>query len=132
MTFRQGIYCSVCVDTYDIVRYNPYFNNYPSNDNNNRVYDNDVTDFTDIFDNVSKVLEDCRQYAYSEINSLFTNISIPTSSCNSSDNISSSNEIFSHLFFNIDGNDSNFDEFLCNISSIDNKFSAIGIAKTNT
>ena len=48
--FRQNIYCSVCVDKYDIVRYNPYFNSLQRNDHDDRFYDSDVNDYTDVFE----------------------------------------------------------------------------------
>ena len=37
--FRQNIYCSICIDKYDIIRYNPYFN-YQELDND-KFYDNE-------------------------------------------------------------------------------------------
>ena len=69
--FRENIYCPVCVDTYDIVRYNPYFRTTQSDNHQDRFYENEITDYTDIFDNISRVLEECRSYSFSEIGAIF-------------------------------------------------------------
>ena len=132
--FRDNIYCLLCIDQYDIIKYNPYFNNNQSDDNHDRFYETEITDYVDAFDNVSRVLEECKQYSLTELNALFVNTTTNNNPlhANNDDNSTENSEFLSHLFYNIDGNESNFDEFACSISCIGNKFSVIGIAETNT
>ena len=56
--FRQNIYCSICIDKYDIIRYNPYFN-FQELDND-KFYDNEPTDYIDIMNDMSDILENCK------------------------------------------------------------------------
>ena len=44
---------------------------------------------------------------------------------------STSNELLSSFFLNIDGNKTNFDQLLVLLKSINHQFSAIGLAETN-
>ena len=76
-----------------------------------------------MFDGISELLENCQQYSNIKLNSILSNI----------DGLArdSSLDNFSTYFFNIDGNNSNFDKFLCEIASIEHEFSVIGLAETN-
>ena len=121
VTFRQGIYCSSCIEKYDIIRYNPYFNNYHEPDND-KFYDNEPNDYIDLIDDMSSVLENCKRYSANDINKLFCDISK-----NSTDRLAS----FSTYFYNIDGNNTNFDELAANISCLKSNFSVIALAETN-
>ena len=60
--FRENLYCSICIDKYDILRYNPFYCTNRSDDQDDRFCNNNATHFTDAFYNVSQLLEDCRQY----------------------------------------------------------------------
>ena len=133
--FREKLYCSICIDKYDIMRYNPFYCMNQSDDQHDRFYNNNVTDFTDTFDNVGQILEECRQYPANEVGTLLKakSTSITNSNVNNGDVNIENRESFSHLFYNIDGNETNFDKFLCSyIKTIDHKFSIIGLAETNT
>ena len=55
VVFRQSTYCNLCVAKYDIIRYNPYFIDYEVN--HDRFYESDVSNFADMFDSVSEILE---------------------------------------------------------------------------
>ena len=69
---------------------------------------------------MSNILNQCESYNIDNINSSLMSITK-----NETSTISS-------LFFNIDGNKTNFDHFSVILKSIDHKFSAIGLAETNT
>ena len=64
--FRDQLYCLSCIDKYDIVHYknNPFCTANKSNDQHDRFYNHDATDFTDTFDNISRVLEEYSSMAY--------------------------------------------------------------------
>ena len=134
--FREKIYCSVCIHKYDILRYNPFYSTNRSDDQYDRFYDNNVTDYTDSFDNVYQVLEGCKQYSATEVGTFLKakSASIINNNFNNGDeNVNVHFEPLSHLFYNIDGNNTNFDKFLCNfVKSINFDFSVIGLAETNT
>ena len=123
--FRDKIYCSTCISNHDIVRYNPFYTSNRSDDQHDRFYNDDVTDFTDTFDNASQILEECKQYTITEANLVLKTKSM---ALNNEKNL----HPFSNLFFNIDGNETNFDKFACFLKSIDFRFSVIGLAETNT
>ena len=119
---------------YDILRYNPFYNINRSDDQYDRFYDNNITDFTD---NACQVLEECQQFSTADVSSLLKTktayIRNSNYNINNEINNAENHEAFSHLFYNIDGNETNFDKFLCNyVKSIDYDFSVIGLAETNT
>ena len=96
-----------------------------------------ITDFTDTFDNACQVLEECQQSSTADVSSLLktktASIRNNNSNINNEINNAENHEAFSHLFYNIDGNETYFDKFLCNfVKSIDYDFSVIGLAETNT
>ena len=133
--FREKLYCHVCIDNYDILRYNPFHCMNRTDDQYDKFYNNNVTDFTDTFENTCQVLENCRQYSATEVSTLIKgkSKSINNSGGDNHDSNVENFELFSHLFYNIDGNSTNFDEFLCNyVKTVDHKFSIIGLAETNT
>ena len=110
-------YCCECYDNIDI-RYNPYRRKY-SNINEND-YDQELIDVVDIIQNVSKNLETCMSYD-----------TIPDLDKFLHSNNDIAKNYFSSFFLNIDGNRSNFDNFLINIHRLNYKFSVIGLAETN-
>ena len=69
---------------------------------------------------MSSLLSQCKSHDISTLNSSLESITKSTE-C-----------IMSSLFFNIDGNYTNFDHFSVILKSINHKFSAIGLAETNT
>ena len=121
VTFRQSIYCSTCIEKYDIIRYNPYFNYHELD--NDKFYDNEPIDYIDIIDDMSNVLENCKRYSANDINK-FLNCDLTKQSTEPVGR-------FSSYFYNIDGNKTNFDELAANISCLKSNFSVIGLAETN-
>ena len=111
IVFRGENYCSMCIQSQNIIRYNPYYDTYGGNDSE-KYYDDDPMNYINELQYISDLLENCKQFSPSEI---------PTH-----------DETFSTYFTNIDGNSSNFDELLVNLKSINNSFSVIGLAETNT
>ena len=69
---------------------------------------------------ISNILESCQTYSHKKFNEVYKTLSI-----NENDNL------ISFIFNNIDGNATNFDNFMANLSLYNNKFSIIGIAETN-
>ena len=121
VVFRQDTYCKLCVEKYDILRYNPYFIDHEVN--HDRFYESDISNLTDMFDGLSDILENCQQYPTEKLNSILGDI----------DKLAQDSTLdsFSSYFYNLDGNNSNFDTFLCDIASIKHEFSVIGLAETN-
>ena len=119
--FRQNIYCAICVEKHDIIRYNPYHNHQEISDE--RFYESELTDYTHMFDSLSEILENCRQYSTAELNPILNGINTLATE--------ESLDSFSTYFSNIDGNETNFDKFLCNLAGINHQFSVIGVAETN-
>ncbi len=118
---RDQIYCEICIEKYDIILYNPYYNFSESSDD--RHYESEITDYTDMFDSLSELLENCRSYSSIELKQTLNKI----------DKLASEKSLdsFSTYFQNLDGNESNFDNFACSLAASDYKFSVIGIAETN-
>ena len=105
------------------IKYNPF----SSLQNNFAIKSNDIYsssfDPCDVFEDVekmSKILSECTSNSPSQ----FKNNLIEQ-------NLNENNN-FSSLFSNIDGNQSNFDSFIAELDYLEHKFSAIGIAETNT
>lgn len=96
-------------------RYNPFKFNVTHKDHDN-FYSHELPDIFDSLSKASQSLEACTSADTKNLNSLLANTDIN----------------FSTLFFNIDGNKSNFDEFVANISQFHNEMSVIGLSETNT
>ena len=82
-------------------------------------------------------IEECQQFSTADVSSLLktktASVRNSNSNINNEINNAENHEAFSHLFYNIDGNETNFDKFLCNyVTSIYYDFSVIGLAETNT
>ena len=119
--FRNQIYCTICIEKYDIIRYNPYYNHEEITDD--RFYESEITGFNEMFDSLSELLENCRPYSSTELKQTLDKM----------DKLASEKSLdsFSTYFQNLDGNDTNFDDFVCSMAATDYKFSAVGIAETN-
>ena len=110
--------CQACISTIP-KRYNPfeeYSNMQGDTDNDsdhfyNREFDKEIS----IIQDANVVLNNCKNY-----------LSKSTKSLNSDSSVD-----FSTLFYNIDGNKSNFDSFVSELSSLAMKFSVVGLAETN-
>ena len=105
-------YCTSCRGKVQ-VKYNPY--------KFAECLDDDVTEVCDEsyleMRKVSSILENCKTYNTTELNMI--------DPCLFSKNVST-------YFLNIDGNYSNFDEFVLELNNCCHNFSVIGLAETNT
>ena len=116
---RSNWYCDSCVNMYDINHYNPFFE-ILQNMKHEKIYESESHDFVELHENVSNVLEDCKNFSRYELNHYLNFNEI------------NRRNIFSSYFLNIDGNNTNFDNFVTELQLIDTKFSVIGLAETNT
>ena len=96
-------------------RYNP-FSSWSGTDTEKH-YDSDCGD--DVLQ-VSNLLDRCKSYDIKSLNSTIQSLS---NDCKG--------ELLSSLFFNIDGNKTNFNHFLVLLKSISHNFKVIGLAETN-
>ena len=103
--------CNVCISCTP-TRYNPFST--ISHDRHDPVHMDEFEDVTE----VKKILDSCRTYNPKSLNYLM----------NLHNN---ENEKLTTLFNNIDGNASNFDTFVTDITQYNHPFSVIGIAETN-
>ena len=115
--FRDNWYCRNCLGTNDIFKYNPFFEilNYHEIDEKY-----DKSDFIESSNKISDILENCKSYKPCDFKDLVSTHKI------------TNDTHISTYFQNIDGNKSNFDQFITELSELDHEFSAIGIAETNT
>ena len=72
---------------------------------------------------ISAILNKCKIYSTNDLNKILDNLS---------SNSKPVNDMLSSIFFNIDGNATNFDQFSIELKRINCNFSAIGLAETNT
>ena len=107
-------FCKECQQNI-VPKYNP-FNSW--SDSDTKDHDND---FGDDIIHISNLLNRCKSYNIKSLN-------VTTQS------LASENEgkLLSSLFFNIDGNKTNFNHFSVLLKSMSHTFNAIGLAETNT
>ena len=103
--------CNTCIST-SSPRYNPFST--ISYDRHDPVH---VDEFEDVIE-IKKILNDCRTYNLKTLNNLMNLYN-------------DSNQKLTTIFNNIDGNASNFDSFVADITRYEHSFSVIGIAETN-
>ena len=111
--------CSPCQNNI-VQKYNPFKNwigPEPASDKDNEV------ECGDDAIKISQILNKCTTYTIKTLNKAITSPDLAT---DSPDNSASS------LFFNIDGNKTNFDHMLAILKGIMHDFKAIGLAETNT
>ena len=108
-------------------RYNPFRvqNCHGSDD---KFYEDDEVHVDNTLQAISNVLDSCKSYTASELHQSIKKLShtSPTASSNSQEKPAAS------LFVNIDGNSTNFDQFLIELRRQDIEFTVIGLAETNT
>ena len=123
--------CEDCV--FDIIpRYNPF----PSlniEEHTEKFYDDEGAHDDNMLLSISNILDTCRSYTIKEAQSIIRHPEAPsnTTPTHSHDKSTDSHQ-FSSLFLNIDGNATNFDNFLVEFNHLNHEFSAIGLAETNT
>ena len=114
--FRDNSYCTSCMTKNEIRRYNPFFNMF--NDlNPDRFYEDEPQDFVESVEKLSNILEDCKSYSHDKLNKLVSTSKLQNN--------------FSTFFVNIDGNKSNFDSLVTELSRIKHNFSVVALAETN-
>ena len=122
--FRQKSYCQTCISVNDIIRYNPYYdilNSYSAE--SDKFYETEPSEFTENIQEISNILENCKGYNKKEFLQFYNSLE---------SDITNTNEIlFSSYFYNLDGNQTNFDQVAADIKAIDHEFSVIGLAETN-
>ena len=109
-------YCHAC-HAATPPKYNPFkiINSHTDNDGDH-FYNEEITDTIGPLADASEVLEQCKSYQSFEIRTLLTTASGD----------------FTSLFYNIDGNKTNFDGFAAELKTLGHDFSIIGLAETNT
>ena len=114
---NKSHYCSNCQTSIPQM-YNPFdqletCNPHNGNNDTDNHYDQSFTESISTLQKASKILDNCREFNTNEL-------------------ISTEFGNFSSLFYNIDGNKTNFDTFSAELRAIKHKFSVIGLAETNT
>ena len=109
---NDDVYCNSCKNLID-VRYNPFKKHILQ-----QVEDDDVdnAEFSEIY-TVASVLENCKAFTKNDFNNI---------------DLTDIDDKFSSYYLNIDGNSSNFDNLLVELSGFTRKFSIIGLTETNT
>ena len=111
--------CKSCCECKNLV-YNPFkdlcYSNEVSKDNeNDKFYSEDWSEAMGSLQTASSILEKCCYYKFKSVQQH-----------------TPKNSDFKTLFYNIDGNRSNFDTFLSELNTQKTKFSIIALAETNT
>ena len=114
-------YCTVCADRRGSI-YNPFAILCDASNDHDKFYDSEPGDTIQGISKISHILDNCKFIEdFSQLNNYF----VENTKCKNID-------YFSTLFLNIDGNKSNFDDFLAYFSLIsDNELSVLGLAETN-
>ena len=112
-------YCKPCSKTIE-ERYNPFriltdIDARMSEDS--KFYDDDPNSLPDSIQFASNILNQCDAYSTQQVTSLYRSLQT---------------QAFSSYFLNIDGNKTNFDHLVVELSMFNFDFSAIGLAETNT
>ena len=120
--FRDHSYCQKCANTKDILKYNPFFSLIQC-EQNDRFYENEPPEYIENLQELSNLLETCKSNSNKECHDLKLNIN---------EKYTETGKIkFTTYFENVDGNQSNFDEFSARLNSFNHDFSIIGLAETN-
>ena len=113
---NQKFYCILCSQLIE-VRYNPFKKLIDENDSDSdRFFDETPCLLSDEFSEASNVLESCKN----------------TDSQKLCSQLKDGQNNFNTLFYNINGNKSNFNVFASETSKLSNDLSFIGLAETNT
>ena len=116
--FRNKPYCVNCLDVFEIIKYNPYYDTIMEiTDDMDSMHNDEPIESIDILEDMSCVLEACKPYCLQEFNEQHP--PSKTFGC------------FSCSFLNVDGNVSNFDSLAVTLAKLNHKFGVIGIAETN-
>ena len=122
MYYRDEYYCRKCLQSGDILRYNPYYDVLEAaSDDAQKIYLQNYTtdDTTEVVSHLSEILEDCSINTIEEYNKRI----LPEG------RISEAKLFFK--FLNIDGHMKNFDTLQTTHHAINHNFSVLGLAETN-
>ena len=118
---KSGMYvCNECADNVES-RYTPF----PSteiSDHSDKFYDNNACEDM-MIKSYSTMLSNCQRYNKTELVNAIQHLEC--------DGKSPSKNLLSSFFYNIDGNATNFDQFLVELKQLDHSFHVIGLAETN-
>ena len=115
---NENFFCPTCSNS-STIKYNPFKKLFDS-EYSDKFYDNEPPEVTQHLETMSEVLEKCHCYTRHEFSEMLDNNLVADKS-----------GIFSSLFFNIDGNRTNFDSFAAELHTLKYEFSVIGLAETN-
>ena len=117
-----------------VPRYNP-FEKMLNTEQSDKFYENDFTGEDATIEKISNVLNLCKSFKAQDFNSTIEQLQ-PTKPLRNLPNKQhpplNKTMQFSSYFINIDGNATNFNTLLTELSRLNHKFSVIGIAETNT
>lgn len=117
-----------------VPRYNP-FEKMLNTEQSDKFYENDPTGDDATIGKISNVLNLCKSFNTQDFNSTMEQSQFAKPSKNPPEKQSPplhKTSQFSSYFINIDGNSTNFNSLLTELSRLNHKFSVIGIAETNT
>ena len=116
-TFTNNLYyCDSCINSIPH-QYNPFKIDHiqsPTNSDDDHFYNENIYETIDCLSHASSILQNCAYYTSRELDAKIGTLSN-----------------FTNLFSNVDGNKSNFDTFVSELSTFEHKFSVIGLAETN-
>ena len=114
---KKDSICSECAKC-TVDKYNPFKEllDHNNNDSEDKFYSENFAETFDCINKASLILESCSPLTMKDLQESATKETVN----------------FSTLFYNIDGNRSNFDTFSSELSSQKTTFSVIGLAETNT
>ncbi|NRB81764.1 MAG: hypothetical protein HRU38_24405 [Saccharospirillaceae bacterium] len=125
INFINGeLVCIACSTKNSSIKYNPFssFQNcFTVNCDEDYAYNFDPCEVFEDVEKMSNILDECNVNSPNQFRNILTE-----------KHLLGQNNNFSSLFSNIDGNKSNFDSFVSELDYLKHKFSAIGIAETNT
>ena len=65
-TFRNKLFCPSCMKIHDIIRYNPFYD--LLEEQNENFFENEPVEYIDSIQELSEILENCKDYSKIEFN----------------------------------------------------------------
>ena len=122
--FRGNTFCPTCLSSNDIIRYNPFYEIINSDSpESDKYYETEPSEYVESLQELSNILENCKAFDKKEF---YEQYKIAESEINKKTEM-----LFSSYFYNLDGNQTNFDQVAADIKAIGHDFSVIGLAETN-
>ena len=119
---RNVFYCKQCLSSFDLMKYNPYYELLEENKDHDdtKFNHNEPIELMEIIEEYSSILENCKNFTISQYNETVSR------------KMDSIKNLLTINFLNIDGNTTSFDCLATTLQTFKNKSSVIGIAETNT